>query len=181
MPEGGTPSAANGRVWPPFITLLVIAVGTFVLYNTSPPAVANVAAIPYAISLACGPLLVYPWLRRRRISARKATAAALGVPVLWLVKECYNAGTVFGFRETIYYAFNPIALGLFAWAALQLAAAEIVIQRLETGRWRFASGAGAVLLVVALLGALYIPIARRHGVTAIFYAYIALYRYLFGG
>jgi hypothetical protein len=156
-----------------------IAAGSFAAYQVAPPAVAGVAGVVYAISLMLGPALIYPWSRRHGLSPGYSIAAALVVPALWLGKECWAVGAIFGVVCALYYAANPLALGVLVAAALQMALAEVLLRRATAGRWQLVNGAGPTLAGIALLAGGYALAAARYDHTIIFWAYIALYRRLF--
>jgi hypothetical protein len=166
--------------WVAPAAVVVVAGASFAAYQTAPPAVANAVAIVYAASLVLGPACVYPWTRRRGAAPAVAAALSLAVPLLWLGKECWAVGGVFGPAEALYYAANPLALGLIVGAGLQMALAELLLRRADSGRWQLANGAGLVLAAIALLAGAYGVAAARYDPTVIFWAYIALYRRLFG-
>jgi hypothetical protein len=170
----------GARFWLAPALVLGVAATSFALYQTAPPAVANVVIFPYAASLVLGASLVYPWLRGAGASGSRAVAASLLVPVLWLLKEGYRVTAVFSVGEAVYYAFNPISLGLFTAAAVQMALAELLLRRARSGRFEWASGPAAVLAAILALGLVFAVAARGSGGREIFYAYIALYRHLFG-
>lgn len=169
----------EGRGWLAPLGVLVVALAGFGIYNHAPPAVADVAIFPYAIALVLGPAVVYPALRVRGAPAGRAGAAALFVPLLWLVKECVRVSAVHGVAESVYYAFNPLCLGLFVGAALQMAIAELVLRRVRNGRWRLGGAPGWVIGGVAALAGAFAAVAVHDGPDVVFYAYIALYRWLF--
>jgi hypothetical protein len=160
--------------------LLCVAATSFLLYNAASPSIANVAIFPYAASLVLGPSLVYAWLRRDGASIRAAVCAALVLPFLWLVKEGYRVTAVFSVGEAVYYAFNPLSLGLFTAAAFQMASAELLLRRARRGRWELATGPALTLLAIVSAVAVFAILARESGGREVFYAYITLYRHLFG-
>ena len=177
MPDAPRPGAS----WLAPAVVAGVAGGSLALYRTAPPAVADVAIFPYGLSLVLGPAWVYPWLRRRGAGVARAAAAALLVPALWLVKEAVAVAAVYDLASTLFYTLNPLAAGLLVGAALQMAVAELCLRRLRDGRWQLANGAGLVVAGVALLATAFTLAARAHGITFIFYGYVALYRRLFGG
>jgi hypothetical protein len=173
------PTVRGARTWAAPAALVALAVASLAAYQIAPPAAANVAGVVYAASLVLGPSLVYPWARRGGLAPSGAVAAALAVPLLWLAKECWAVGRVFGIGEALYYAFNPLAVGILVAAALQMAVAELLLRRIDGGRWQLANAAGLVVAGIALLAAAYGVAAARSDATIIFWAYIALYRRLF--
>lgn len=166
--------------WVPPLVLLVAAASSFVIYNTAAPAVANVAIYAYGITLILGPSLLWPWLRLRGASTAQAAVACLVVPSVWMSKECVAVGRVFSAGEAAYYAVNPLSLGLLAAVAVQAAVCELVLQRAQKGQWQPFSGAGAVVLGAIAVGTAYALVARAYGVTAAHYAYLEVYRWIFG-
>lgn len=173
MPERGR--------WLPPLALLAVVVGSWVVSQTAPPQVAEWALLPYALGLVLGPSGVYPLLRRSGARERGAALAALLVPFFWLLKECRRVAAVHGVAESLYYALNPLAVGLFAFAALQMAIAEIALRRgggLPSGkglRGPLAVVGGFVAMVLA-----FAVFARLYGVQSIFYAWVALHARIFG-
>jgi hypothetical protein len=157
------------------------AAGSWLVYEHASPRVADLAIVPYAFCLVLGPALVYPAVRRGGGSAGAAAAWALLVPALWLAKEMARVTAVFSVAEALYYAMNPIALGLYAAAALQMAVAELAIRRARAGAWRFAGWPAATLATLAVLGAAATAVGADSGGRDIFYGYVALYRALFAG
>ncbi len=174
-------SSTGNRLWPCPAAVVALAVTAFVLYNTSPPSVANIVIYPYALILIFGPSIIYPWLRWREASTAQAVSASLCVPVLWVLKECYAFSAVFSFGETVLYAFNPLSFGLFTGAALEMAVCELLLRRAWGGRWQLVNPAGFVCAGILILAGAFAVIARGNDATIAFYAYIAVYRYLFGG
>jgi hypothetical protein len=168
-------------MWALAVLTPIVAAASYILYNTAPAAVANVAIVPYAATLLLGPTLIYPSMRTADAPIASAVRASLWTPALWVAKECWAASKVFTPAETAYYALNPLALGLLVAAATQMALCELVLRLLRGPKIRLASGPLPILLVVACLAAGYVAAARGHGETFVFYAYIDLYRRLFGG
>jgi hypothetical protein len=164
------------RLWTPPALCVALAAGAFTVMRTAPPAIAGGSALVYAACLVFGPGVVYVVLRRRGAPARRAVAGALLVALLWLAKECWAIWNVFGWREAVYYAVNPLALGLLTAAALQMALAEILLRRARERRWQVVNGAGAVVLAVALLAAAYASVALRHDASYIFWVYVSIHR-----
>jgi len=165
MPEGG---------WRAPLGLLALAAASFAVYQTAPRTLAELAILPYAACLVLGASFVYPWLRRRGASAGRCVAASLLVPGAWLVKEAVRVSAVFGPGETLYYAFNPISLGVLGAAAFQMAGWELAVGSARRGPF---------VTLAALLGsAVAVGIATGDsGGRDFFYGYIAVYRKLFGG
>jgi hypothetical protein len=163
----------------PLLTLAVAATAV-VTYNHAPPAVADVVIYVYAFTLVAGPACVWLWLRGHGAAAAPALAGSLLVPIVWIIKECLAVGQIFSRGEALYYAFNPLALGVLAAVALQLALAELVLRRVRTRRWQISGAPVLVLAVLLLLGVAYAIAAQTYGVTAAHYAYLAGYRVLFG-
>ena len=164
MPEGG---------WRRPLALLAVAAASFALYRTAPRAVAEAAIVSYAACLVLGASWVYPRLRRDGASIRAAVAASLLLPVAWLLKEALRVTAVFTPAETLYYALNPISLGVFTAAACQMAAWELAVGSARRGPLLVL---GVVLAAAGILALM----AADSGGREIFYGYIAGYRLLFG-
>jgi hypothetical protein len=164
MPEGG---------WRAPGALLAVAAASFAVYQTAGRAVAEIAIVPYAACLVLGASWVYPRLRRRGAGIRAAVAASLLLPFVWLAKEAVRVSAVFGPAETLYYAFNPISLGVFSAAALQMAVWELAVGQARRGPL-------VVLGVLAAAALASYGIAADSGGRELFYGYIAGYRWLFG-
>lgn len=155
-----------------WLALLALAAG--------PPAVASVALVPYGTLLLLAPSVAYPLARRGGARGPAAALAALAVPVLWIGKECLAMSRVYSAGEALYYALNPLALGLLAAAAAQIAVADLVIARRRAGHW---VARPAALRTLALLAAAALAAAlalRGHDATAVFWLYVAGHRWLFG-
>lgn len=152
----------------------------FAAYNSAPPAIANFVVFLYAGSLVLGPSIVYPRLRRAGSPVERAVAGAIFVPLLWILKECFAMWRIFGLGETLYYAFNPLALGLFFAAAFQMAACELILRRSWHRHWDLRSGAGMTLLLLLATAGSYALVAWREDPSFIFWLYIEIYRHLFG-
>lgn len=180
-PRAGAATRPGSRGWLPPLLVLALAAGSWAAYQRGPRAVAEIAIFPYAASLVLGPSLVYPWLRRAGAGTGRAVAASLIVPALWLLKECYRVAGVFSTAEALYYASNPLSLGLLTGCALQMALGELCLERARGGRWRLASGAGLVVAAVLVLAGAFVLVAGDSGGRDLFYAWIALYRRLFPG
>ena len=179
MADGGR--IRRSALWAPPLALLAVAVSSGVLYDTAAPAIANVFIYAYGFALLAGPSLLWPWLRLHGASTAQTAAACLVVPSAWILKECLAVGQVFSAREAAYYAFNPLSLGLLAAVVTQGAVCELLVQRAQSGRWQPLGRSGAVLLGAVAAGAAYALVARVYGVTAAHYAYLEIYRWIFGG
>jgi hypothetical protein len=70
---------------------------------------------------------------------------------------------------------------VLAAAAVQSAAAELILHRLRAGRWSFRNGAGLVLAAVALAAASTAVVVWPGGPTAVFWTYVAIHHRLFAG
>ena len=171
--------ARRAPAWTAAALAVAAAAASFAAFQLAPGPVATVVGPLYAATLVLSPALVYPWSRRHGLTPAGAAAAALAVPLLWVMKECAAMARVFSAGEALYYALNPLALGVLTAAALQMAVAELLLRRAATGRWRVANGAGATVAVIALLAATYGVLAARYDPTLIFWAYIDGYRWLF--
>jgi len=178
MSEAG--AAPPGRRWPAPAGALLAAAACFALYERAPRAVAEGAIVPYAALLALAPAFVYPWLRRRGARPGPAAAGALAVYAAWLVKEGLRVGRLYGLGGALYYAANPLSVGILLFLSLQMAGAELVRRRLATGRWRPLGGAGVVLAGVAAVVGAMAAVAATSDPSNLFYAYIDLYARLLG-
>ena len=164
MPEG---------TWRTPAAVLALAAASFVVYQTAPRALAELAIVPYAACLVFGASYVYPRMRARGARAGACIAGSLLLPAVWLVKEGVRVSAVFGPGETLYYALNPISLGVFAAAAFQMAAWELVVGTART--------TPALVLGGLIAAAVAVGIATGDsGGRDFFYGYIAVYRALFG-
>jgi hypothetical protein len=182
--QPGAPDAlrlSDARLWRPPLLLLGVAALCWAVYQRAPRAIAEPAIVPYAAILVLGPSLVYPWLRRRGAAPSRAALACGLVPAAWLAKELYRVSGVFSAAEALYYATNPLALGLFTAGALQMAVWELCLERARAGRWRPRSGAGLVVAAVLLLAGGFALAAGDSGGRDFFYAWIDVYRALFPG
>jgi hypothetical protein len=179
MADGGR--IRRSALWAPPLVLLGVGASSGVLYDIAAPAVANVVIYVYGFALIAGPSLLWPWLRLRGASTAQTAAACLVVPSAWILKECLAVGRVFSAGEAAYYAFNPLSLGLLAALVTQGAVCELLVRRVRSGRWRPFGRAGTVLLGAVATGAAYALVARVSGVTAAHYAYLEVYRWIFGG
>jgi hypothetical protein len=172
---------AGAPLWPVPTAVIIFVVVAFALYNAGPPWLANIVFFPYVFSLALGPSIIYPQLRRLRASTSQAVAASLCVPLLWLLKECYAFSAVFNFWETVYFVFNPLSLGFFTWVVLQMAMAELFLRRAWHGKWELVNGPALVAAAIFILGGSFGFLARGNNGTIAYYLYVDLYRVLFGG
>lgn len=168
-----------GALEPP-AALVLAWLGGLAVVDRASSRVATVVMPLYAAILVLGAAAVYPAMRRRGAGVGVATAGALAVPLLWIAKECWAMSRLYTAAEAAYYALNPVALGLVAAAAVQMAAAELILRRRRTGRWSFRNGAGLALGAVAIAGVLVAFAVRRVGSTAVFWAYVQGHRRLFG-
>ncbi|MFQ5665992.1 MAG: hypothetical protein ACE5I7_06120 [Candidatus Binatia bacterium] len=173
------PEIASARRWAGPVAILAVGLLSFGFYNVSPRPVAEVLFLPYALALLLGPMAAYAWQRRYGARPRSAAAAALWVPALWVVKECYGTFLVFGLWRTLYYVVNPLHVGLLTWAATQMAATELVFRRIRRGFWELTGAPARICLGFAVLGAAVVLVTRLYDSTAVFDAYMALYRRLF--
>lgn len=166
----------------PAALVLVAWLASLALVDLVPsPGVADIALPVYASLLLLGPSFVYPVARRRGAGAGAAIAGALLVPVLWTVKECAAVARLYSFGEGLFYALNPLSLGLFGAVAVQVSVAEIALRRLRNGRWQAAGWPAALLACIALQAVLVLLATRRSGPTAVYWGYVGLHRWLFGG
>ncbi len=169
--------AEAARTWAVAALVPAVAVGSCSLYEAGPPAVANAAFLPYAALLLLAPALVHPWLRSHGVAVAPAAAASLSLAVGWLAKELWAVSAVYPIAETLFFALNPVPLGLLLASTFQIAVAELWI-RSRSGAPR--RGPAAVVGAILLLGALVAVAARGSGGREIFYAYVALHAHLFG-
>jgi hypothetical protein len=150
------------------------------LYQHRSPAVAGRVIVVYTACLLAGPCLIYAALRRRDGGAGRAAAFALGVPLLWLAKELYRVTGVHPPLESLYYALNPISVGVFCAALVPMALVEVA-RRPGPGARRLAGWPGVTLGVFAALAVGAAAVGHDNGGREIFYGYVALYRWLFAG
>ena len=165
------------RAWAVPLGVNALAVGAWWTYNHAGRTLAEIAIVPYALCLVLGATPVYAALRSRR-GAATAASAALVLPLLWLVKEMQRVAAVFGPGPALYYALNPLSVGLFCGVALQLAGVELVRRR-RRGEGGLGGWPGVVLGGIALLALGAWLVGRDSGGRDLFYGYVAVYRALF--
>lgn len=168
----------RARLWTAPALLLGVAVASCAVYDAAPPAVADVAILPYAACLVLAPAFLYPWLSRRGAGAGVAAAGSLLLFAAWLAKELWQVSAAHPPLESLFYALDPVCLGLLAAGVLQMALAELVLRR---RRGAPARGPALLAAAILLLGAGVGLAARGSGGREIFYAYVALCARLFGG
>ncbi len=150
------------------------------IYDVAPRGVAEKILAAFAVALVFGPSLLYPPLRLRGASARAAIATVLLLPASWLALECYRTAQVFTVGEGLYYAFNPLMHGFASVIALQIALWEIVLRSIRRAPGTLRGWPVGILGVIAVFW-LAVGIANYgRDATAIHYAYIEVYRRLFG-
>lgn len=159
--------------------LVIVWLGLLVLTD-GPPAVATVAMVPYALLLLLGASLLYPLACRGGLRGLAAVGAALSIPALWIAKECWAMSRIYEPGEALYYAVNPIALGLVSAAAAQIAVADLLLARRRTGRWVPRRAAVATLLAITIAALTTLLALRGRDPTAVFWSYVSLHRDLFG-
>ena len=169
------------RLWLPPALVLALAAATWWLFNHSPRSVAERVIAVYAASLVLGPSVVYPWMRSWGAGGRLAALGSLVTPLAWLLKEGHRITGSFTVGEAFYYALNPLAQGLYAGIALQLALWEIALRRTRSGCWRIAGAPAAALCTVAVYAGICWWVAKSWGAAQIFYSYVDLHGWLFGG
>jgi hypothetical protein len=160
-------------------SFLVLAYGCSWLYDVAPRALAELVLPVFAVTLVLAPSLLYPILRWRGESAAVAIAASLLLPASWLALECYRTARVFTWGEGLYYAFNPLMQGLASMLAVQLAGWEIARRAVR----RQPLLPGWPVWTLATIASFWTVVTiANHGrdATAIHYAYIEIYRRLFG-
>lgn len=151
------------------------------LYNHTQPPMADAMGVAYAAYLLAGPSVIYVAARRAGAPARRSLLLTLGVPLLWLAKELWRVTAVHPVAEALYYALNPVSLGVFSVALVPAAAIEIGLRRRRTGAWRPGGWPGLTLAAFVLLAASAAVAGHGNGGRELFYAYIRLYRFLFAG
>lgn len=163
--------------------IYAVGLGSWWTSNHAPPGVASAAVAVYAASLLVGPSAVFAVLRRGGSRAGRAAAAALGIPLLWLAKELVRVTAVHPLAESLYYALNPVAVGVYCAALVPMALVETELRRREgaTLRERLRGWPGRVLWAFALLAVAAVVVGHDNGGREIFYGYVALYRLLFSG
>jgi hypothetical protein len=134
----------------------------------------------YAVCLLAGPCLTYAALRRTDGDAGRAAAFALGIPLLWLAKELHRVTGVHPPLESLYYALNPVSVGVFGAAVVPMALVEVARRR-GRGVRRLAGWPGVTLGVFVALAVAAAIVGHDNGGREIFYGYVALYRWLFAG
>ncbi len=151
---------------------------SWAVYQSAPPRIAELAIVPYTACLIFGAGLAYPAARRAGAGTAGALLAGLAIPTLWLGKEMVRVTAVFPAGQALYYALNPLSVGIFVAAWSQMAVAELCLQRRSGAR---AGWPVAVLLGVAALAAAAWVVGHDSGGRDLFYGYIAGYRRLFPG
>jgi hypothetical protein len=175
----------EGRWRPGFGAVAAIyAVGllSWRVANHGPPHAAGVAIAVYAAGLLLGPSVVYAVLRRGGSRVGRAASVALGIPLLWLVKELVRVSAVHPPAESLYYALNPVAVGVYCAAVVPMALVEVEFRWRSEGPSRREAVRGWpawVLGAFVLLAATAAAVGYDNGGREIFYAYVALYRVLF--
>jgi len=186
-PGGGEAPASSrarprrGSLLAPPAAALALAAVSYALYNHASRAVAEVVIVPYAATLALAPAALYPWLRSRGAGPAAASAGALCVYLAWLVKEGVRIERLYGLGGALYYALNPLSLGLALFLVLQIALTEIGVRRRRTGRWVLGGGPAWALAGVALVGGAMAAVALGSAPQELFYTYVEGYELLFGG
>jgi hypothetical protein len=175
LEPAGRPRRARAVV----VGVFMLGSGAWLLYQHGTPALAERVLFVYAGCLLLGPSLVYGILRGAGSSPGRSTAIALAVPVLWLAKELWRVSAAHPWLEALYYALNPISLGVFCAAGVPMALLEIALRRWREGAWRLGGWPGATLAGFLLLAGAAAAVGRDSGGRDIFYAYVALYRVLF--
>jgi hypothetical protein len=165
----------------PAIVFAVWAI-SLALYDLGPPLVGTIAIVPYCATLVLGTSFAYPAMRRRGNGVALSTVAAALVPALWMAKECWAMSRMYTVAEALYYALNPIALGLYWVIAVQISVAELLLQRRHGRRWAaLHSGAGLTLGVAGAAAVFVALVIYTHDATVIFWTYVDIDRWLFGG
>jgi hypothetical protein len=167
------------RALVPPVVLILAWLGSLTVVDSGSTTAASLALVPYVASLLLGAAAVYPAMRRRGAGIAVAAVGGFVVPILWIAKECWAMARLYTPGEAAYYALNPVALGLVTAAAVQMAAAELVVRRVRTGRWSFRNGAGLVLATIAVAAGVVAGAIRHTGPTAVFWAYVQGHRRLF--
>lgn len=163
------PPLALTAVW---LTILALAVA-------APPAIAEGALVGHFAVLVGGAALVYPRMRSRAAGVGASVLGAFLVPTLWITKETCAMHRLYTLGEALFYALNPVALGILTAAAVEMAVAELVVRRRRTGHWQLANGAGLALTMIAVAAAGVGYVIVRHGPTIVFWSYVGLHRRLF--
>ncbi len=174
MREPGEPSRARG--WIAAAAVPGVAVASCAAYDAAPPPVADVAILPYAALLLLAPAFVHPWLRAHGVSLAASAGAALALCLGWIAKELWAISAVYSPGETLFYALNPVPLGLFTASVFQIAVAELCLRQRRSLPLR---GPALVVAAILLLGLGVALAARGSGGREIFYGYVALHARLF--
>jgi hypothetical protein len=169
-----------GRRWSAPVGALLLAAASLLVYDRAPPAVAEVAIVPYALALTLAPSFIYPWLRRHGVGTCAATGGALCVFAAWLVKEGHRVQKLYGLAGAVFYAFNPLAVGIALLLVFQIAVAELLLRRRRCGRFELASGPGLALAIVLVIGGSMGALAATGDGSELFYHYVHLYARLLG-
>jgi len=178
---GPSPRPGSGSLLAAPAGVLAGTAVCFALYNHASRAVAEVAILPYAASLGLAPAFLYPWLRSRGAGAGATIAGSLCVYLAWLVKEGVRIERLYGLGGAVYYALNPLSLGICLLLVLEMAVAEILVRRRREGRWRFGGGPAWALAAVGGVGGAMAGVALGSAPQELFYTYVAGYELLFGG
>lgn len=110
----------------------------FAIYNTFPSLsfsslatrwVGDVAGAGMFVTVALGPLWVYPLARGRGASAAERVGAALLTPFAWSSKEVVRLTAAFTVAESAYYLLNPLPLGVLCAAVAEMGLCELVARR----------------------------------------------------
>jgi hypothetical protein len=173
----------------PVLIVLIIAAGAWIGYHLAwrlnnrslHDTLAQVFGILLFLSVAFGPLVVYPMAYRRGAGGVERVIACLVTPFAWATKDFIRMLAAFTVGESLYFYLNPLNIWLVLLLTAEMAFLELIMRRRSARRGEdvrvfsipvFAVGVLAVCLVVALY-------AWGRGEN-IFSYYLEVYRMLFG-
>jgi len=173
----------------PALIVLIIAAGAWIGYHLAwrldnrslHDTLAQVFGILLFLSVAFGPLVVYPLAYRRGAGGVERVLACLVTPFAWATKDFFRMLAAFTVGESLYFYLNPLNIWLILLLMAEMAFLEIAMRKRSSRRGEdvkafsipvLAVGVLAILLVVALY-------AWGRGEN-IFSYYLEVYRMLFG-
>ena len=178
-----------GRFIFPASIVLVVAAGAWIGYHLAwrlenrslHDILAQVFGVLLFLSVAFGPLVVYPLAYRRGAGGVERVIACLVTPFAWATKDFIRMLAAFTVSESLYFYLNPLNIWLILLLTAEMAFLEIGMRR---GRARRGEDVKAFSLPVIAVGVLalclvFVLYAWGRGEN-IFSYYLVVYRMLFG-
>ena len=173
----------------PVLIVLIVAAGAWVGYHLAwrlenrslHDTLAQIFGILLFLSVAFGPLVIYPLAYRRGAGGFERVIACLVTPFAWATKDFFRMLAAFTVPESLYFYLNPLNIWLILLLTAEMAFLELAMRRGSAKRGEDVKAFSVPVFAVGVLaiGLVFALYAWGRGEN-IFSYYLEVYRMLFG-